>query len=1113
VTNGQDLKAAITAIEAQRDELGDAIVDIAIKPLQAQLDTLRDKGLATDNVQRLKQVTVLFADIVGSTVMARQLDPEDIHTIIDGSLASLTTIVENHHGHVLQYAGDSLLAVFGANESHEEDPENAVRAGLAFLVASQKIAREVNKRHRLEEFNIRVGINTGRVLLGGGVDAENSIRGITVHVAARMEQNAPAGCMRISNNTYCHVRGIFDVSEQPPIDVKGLDAPIRSYLVHGIKPRAFRSRSRGINGVETRMIGREAELYQLQQSFRALYEHKSVHQVTARAITVVANAGIGKSRLLYEFENWAETRSEIYYIFKGRARPQTRQKPYGLLRDILAWRLQIAESDSSSTARDKLLQTIAPLFDQSEAAQVDILGHLVGLDFSASPHLRGVLDDSQQMRNRGFHAAAQIFRRLAQSEDTPSVLILDDLQWADDDSLDFLNYLLDVNHDVAMLIIGMTRPELFERRPNWPASNSSTTRIDLQSLGSAHSYELANELLNRLGDIPDTLRQLITGSTDGNPFYMEELIKMLIDDGAIISNVEKWQLVPEKLLSTRVPDTLTGVLQARLDNLSVPERAALQRASVIGFEFCDLALAALDPGCLEYLPALVKRELIVPLEESVGGIKGARNYSFHHHILHKVTYESLLKHDRQNFHLGTAAWFENRVKERGSDNLGTTAFHYQRGEEVKRATHYYALAAEDAASRHGRDATLHYVQQALSLSDSDDHPLRWRLLSAREKIRATQEDRLAHDADLDAMTIVAEAIDSDKLRAKALLCRAVALCNAGNYPAAEEVSRSVLLFAQDPGTAAIAAQASGTQAFAFRRMGDFSAARPVAENGLRLARECGERVIEGELLSNLSGLASESGNLLESFQFDLEYLAITRATGDKAREVNALNTLGDNAFRLGDYPMARKHLDEALSLSRSIGHRYGESVVLLNLAALMNLQNDNTTAIRLAQESIVISAQSGLRDLEAAALLALGLALTALGEMDKAYRALERSRDLFDENLSPHLAMEPIAGLAHLALLAGENEMAIRHVELVLEHMDNGACLDGTEEPLRILWTLYYVLEQTGDVRANPLLAEAHQQLQERAERITDTQQRCTFLEKVPHHQAIEIATRRQPAG
>ena len=1111
MTSGHDLEASITALEAQRGELGDNVVDIAIEPLRARLDALRSKGWATDHSQRLKQVTVLFADIVGSTIMARQLDPEDIHAILDGTLASLTVIVENHHGRVLQYAGDSLLAAFGADESHEEDPENAVRAGLAFLEASQEIARDVEARHGLKGFNIRVGINTGRVLLGGGVDAEHSIRGLTVHVAARMEQKAPAGSMRISHNTYRQVRGVFDVSEQSPISVKGLIEPIRSYLVHSVKPRAFRSRTRGIDGIETRMVGREAELVQLQQGFHALYDKKSAHANAARAITVVADAGIGKSRLLYEFENWAEARSEPYYIFKGRAQPQTRQQSYGLLRDVLAWRLQIAESDSAEAARDKLSKKIAPLFGPDEAAQIDILGHLVGLDFSASPHLRGVLDDSQQIRNRGFHAASQIFRRLAQSDGLPSLLILDDLHWADDDSLDFLNYLLEANRDVPMLVIGMARPELYERRPTWPASDSSASRIDLQPLSHTNSQKLACELLNRLGEPPIALQELLTSSADGNPFYMEELIKMLIDDGAIVSDVEHWRMVPEKLLSARVPDTLTGVLQARLDNLSAAERTTLQRASVIGFVFWDHALAALDEGCVECLPALVQRELIVP--QAVSAFEGALEYSFHHHILYQVTYESLLKHDRQRFHLGMAVWFENRVRERGDDYLGATANHYEHAGEPQRATQYYTRAAEDAASRHGYDATLQYVHKALALAGIDDHPLHWRLLTARETILATQEDRAAHDADLDALQTIADALGADDLKADALLRRAMALCNAGMYSAAEEVSRSALSFTGDASTAAIAAQAIATQAFSLRRMGDFSGAQMAAEAGLRLARKSGDRASEGELLSNLAGLAAESGDLFKCVQFDEEYLAITRETGDRAREINALNTVGDNAFRLGNYAMAKQIFDEALSLSRNIGHRYGECVILLNLAALANMQNDNKAAVRFAQDSIAISAHSGLRDLEAAAMLPLGLAQTELGEFDKARMALERSRVLFDENSGPHLAMEPIAGLASLALLESDIEKAIGYVEIVLGHLENDGSLDGTEEPLRIRWTLCNILQHAEDARAIPLLAETHRQLQERAEKISDTRMRRAFLNNVPHNRVIETAWQRQSAS
>jgi len=808
--------------------------------------------------------------------------------------------------------------------------------------------------------------------------------------------------------------------------------------------------------------------------------------------------------LLYEFENWTDSRADSYYLFKGRAQPHTRQQAYGLLYDILAWRLQITESDSAEVAREKFSEKIAMYFDSDEADQIDILGHLVGLDFSTSPHLRGVLDNSQQIRNRGFYAAAQIIRRLSQQGDIPVVLILDDLQWADDDSLDFLDYLLDINRDVPMLILAMSRPELYERRPQWPASDTHPKRINLQSLNSKQSHELASELLHRLGKIPVAMQELVTRKTDGNPFYMEELIKMLIDDGAIISDVKEWKLVPEKILDTHVPDTLTGVLQARLDNLSAAERVTLQRASVIGFVFWDHILAALDENCMSSLTKLVQRELIVPQTDSV--FESAKEYRFHHHILYQVTYDSLLKDDRKNFHLGTASWFEKLIKARSGDHSGIIANHFEQAGEISRATHYYTLAAADAASRHGRDATLFYVQQAISLIENDDHDLRWQLLCSREKIHATHEDRLEHEADLEALQLTADALDADNFRAEALLRKARALSNAGEYPSAEEVSRLSLKFARDCGDLVVAAHATGTLSFSLRRMGDFSAARMIAQEGLGIARESGDRNAEGELLTNLAGLAAESGNLVECFRLDEQYLSITRETGDRAGETRALNTLGDNSLRVGDYTVAKSYFEEALSLSRIIAHRSSESIVLLNLAAIANLQNDYTMAIEFSNSSIAISSQSSMRDLEAAALLQLGLAKIELDEMEKARTALERSRNLFEENFGIHLTMEPIAGLAYLAFREGNIKAAIEHVEKVLQYLENGGSLDGTEEPLRIRWTIYEVLQQSGDSRAHALLAETHRQLNERADKISDVNSRHIFLENVPHNRAIDTA-------
>ncbi len=267
-TERDQLLAGIAALEAQRALLGDAVVEVAVSGLRSQLAAVATAQPPPE--QTLKQVTIVFLDIVGSTQLGQHLDPEDIHAVVDGALARCTAIVEAHYGRVLQYAGDNLLAVFGADEVREDDPERALRAGLALLAEGRQIGDEVRGRHDHTGFDVRVGVHTGEVLLGGGVDAEASIRGSAVNIAARMEQTAPPGGLRISHDTYRHVRGVFDVELQPPMEVKGVDQPVVTYLVQRAKPRSFRVPTRGVEGVETPMVGRDRELRLLQQAFLAV---------------------------------------------------------------------------------------------------------------------------------------------------------------------------------------------------------------------------------------------------------------------------------------------------------------------------------------------------------------------------------------------------------------------------------------------------------------------------------------------------------------------------------------------------------------------------------------------------------------------------------------------------------------------------------------------------------------------------------------------------------------------------------------------------------------------------------------------------------------------------
>ena len=386
--SAEQIEAGIAALEAQRAVLGDAVVAMAVAPLQEKLAALRARP---PGEQQLKTATILFMDVVGSTRLSQQLDPEDVHAVMDGALERLTAIVRAHHGRVLQYAGDSLLAAFGADQALEDDAERAVRAGLAIIDAAPALASDFRARYALDGFDLRVGIHTGPVLLGGGIDADGSIRGITVNIAARMEQTAPAGGLRISHETYRHVRGVFDVEPQAPIEIKGITGPVRSYLVLRAKPRAFRMANRGLEGIETEMVGREAELARICESYQAAVEEKSLY-----VVTIVGEPGIGKSRLGLEFTHWLELQREPVSFFQGRPHPYGNNVPYGLLRDLLASRFEILESDSQSVAQDKLAAGLGAVLGERAAEYTALIGQLIGFDYDADPHIAAIASEASR---------------------------------------------------------------------------------------------------------------------------------------------------------------------------------------------------------------------------------------------------------------------------------------------------------------------------------------------------------------------------------------------------------------------------------------------------------------------------------------------------------------------------------------------------------------------------------------------------------------------------------------------------------------------------------------------------------------------------------------------
>ncbi|OGB06820.1 MAG: hypothetical protein A3E25_09725 [Burkholderiales bacterium RIFCSPHIGHO2_12_FULL_69_20] len=1114
----EQLQAAIAALQAQRALLGDAVVEVALAPMRARLATLQQ----TTEAQQLKQVSILFADIVGSTTLTRQLDPEEVHAVMDGTLAHFTAAVQAQQGRVLQYAGDSMLAVFGAHAAREDDAERAVRAALAVLRGGARQGEWVRQQHGHEGFNVRVGVHTGPVLLGGGVDGDGTIRGISVNIAARLEQSAPPGQLRISQATWQQVRGLFVVTAQPPLAVKGVDEPLVSYLVQAERPRPWRDEARGVAGLATPMVGRQHELQQLQQALRALGAETS--SPAARCVLVVGEAGLGKSRLALEFERWLAALPAPPTVLRARAVPQNGEQPYSLLRTLLADWLQIHETDASALACSKLEAGLVPLFAADQGsdlaqAQAHVLGYLLGFDFGDSRHLAGLREAGGALRSRAFHVAAQALRRGAAQAGTPLVLLLEDLHWADDGSLRFFKQLLQVNADLPMLMLGLTRAALFERQPRWPADRPADDgdgaavpciqRLTLQALDAAGCQLLAEGLLQRLPGAPAELLGLIVQRAEGNPFYMEELVKMLIDEGAIVvpagdpsaPDAAPWQLHPERLRLDRVPVTLTGVLQARLDSLAASDRASLQRASVIGLQFWDEALAELDAAAPRSLPVLMLRQLVREQQATV--LAQAQAFGFAHQLLHQVTYDTVLKRVRTACHLQVGNWLAGLASARANDLLGLAASHFERGGEAERAAEFYTRSAEQLSTRFAHDTVVTHAGRALALASPDDHALRWRALLVRQRSLRLQGRMPEQAADLDALTVAAEALDDDQRRATVRLRRAVAAASAGDAKGCVAACAEALSLAQHGGAHDVTLSIYSAWAGALLSLGRYDEARRVSEDGLALARQRGNQGMESELLTGLAAGASQQGDALRAIAWLQQCLQIDREIGRRINEGPVLVNLGDATMRLGDFEAARGHLQDALQLARATGDRNVQAMCLLNLASVTHLMGEHATALGHARAARQLTAEVGNREYEAFAWMSLGHAEAGLGHADEAREAYAHSRERLLELDLPHLALEADAGLALVALAEGDVGAALAHLEALLAALARGDALDGCEHPLWMRLTAVQVLRQAGDGRAAAQLAEAQSALQTQADAISDAAARQRFLQQVPHHRQI----------
>lgn len=948
-------------------------------------------------IEQNKQVSILHASAAEfEQTLFESLDAETVQDRLTTLWNEIDRALKDSGGTVVERTQNALTVLWGVDVAREDDPERAIRVALALRDATIDLSTDSGQP-------LQIGLTTGSALLTpngsaakpSGFSASGiSASGSALALAQRLPSAIPEGGIVVTHDLYRLVRGVFDVDPLPPLRVRGNKEALDIYYVLQAKPRAFRIIARGVEGIETHLIGRDIELKQLQEVLETALDSEDGE---AQFVTILGEAGLGKTRLLTELEAWYELRPETFWTYKGRATPEMINRPYALLRDVFMFRFKIQDSDRPAVVQTKMEEGVQWFMGPGHETEAHLIGQLLGLDLPSLPTLQESLKDVTRLQNLALEALVAFFRAVAHAETScVAMIMLEDMHWADDKSLDALSYIVRENRNEHIMVTCLARPGLLDRRPGWGNGEPFHKRIDLRPLSKRESRKLVKEILQKVDDLPDSLRDLIVDRAEGNPLYMEELVKMLIEDRIVIKGESNWTVEASRLSDLRVPGTLKGILQVRLDSLTPDERTALQRAAVIGRIFWDTAVAALQAGdnipipVTETLAALQDRELVYARETST--FANAREYMFGSNLLRDAAYDSALKRQQRAYHAAAADWL---IACEGEQLALTIAEHLTEAGEPTRAADYLKRAGEQALLVGAADDARTLFEKALTLTS------------------------------LETLTRVA-------------LVRQLGMVQwqLGNYVLARQHLDESLKLAKANNDRAAMAEALGRLGRIAEDSGDFESAKQYVEESLSLAREAGDKPALAYAYRNLGNLVASFAKYDEAEAAYRESLTLTRELNDASGTAASLGNLGRVLYRLPEprYAEARQLYAEANALNRQSNNRQGLSVGLCNVGIIAYRQGDYAEARNLQQESLQIAREIGHRWMVAWALGELGLIAIETGQKTDALRYL---RDTFTTSVeigATPKALYALVGIAKLYLLAGQLDLAAELIGLALNH-------------------------------------------------------------------------------
>ena len=898
---------------------GECGVPLASGPAAASSSS-GDGGAPSAPERRL--VTVLFADLVGFTTLAEHRDPEQVRELLSMYFDRCRTQIERHGGTVEKFIGDAVMAVWGSPVAHEDDAERAVRAGLALIQAVSDLG---------EELHIRVGVLTGNasVNLAGGDEA--MVLGDTVNTASRLQALAAPGTVLVDDVTRRATEAAIAYEDAGTHEVKGREQPTRTWTALRVVAGTGGA-MRGI-GLEAPFVGRDTELHEIVEAGEA-----SAATDTARLVTVVGEAGFGKSRLLWEYFKVVDGIQDLRWWHQGRCLSYGEGAAYWALAEMVRNRAGIAEDEPTPSARAKLTATVQEyVSDERERRLVEPrLAHLLGLEQRSAPDRADL-----------FSGWRLFFERMAATG--PVVLAFDDLQWADSGLLDFIDYLIEWSSEFPLFVLALGRSDVLAKRPGWTAT------ITLEPLPDEAMASLLSGLVPGL---PDELAARIRRRAEGVPLYAVETVRMLLDQDLLSQDGNRY-VVTGDISDLEVPETLHALSAARLDNLEPVERAVLQDAAVLGQSFTLAAIAEIRGRSeAELAPVLeaLRRKQVLSYEDDPRSLD-AGQYVFVQSLLREVALGTLSLRERKAKHLVVAEYLRRAYGDRSVEVAEVLASHYlaamEADPEADDVATIRAAAQQmliDAGRRAlslalGPEARGHFEQAVLF---ADDPATRGRLL--REAGAAA---RLADDTP-DALRLLGEAADElnqagfpqEAALAQADLMNL--LRNNGQAEEARAIGREALVAIGDGGddqaTAAIAVNLAAVEWMT----GNADEALRLAEIAARIAEHLQLPVLLSYAFSVRANVLSEAGRVVEALT--LEQAALALAVEQEIPErvsVSRLN-IADSLMFQGRYDDAQSILDEGLVFARQRGDRRSERALQSQRAIVLAELGDWDEAVDVA---------------------------------------------------------------------------------------------------------------------------------------------------------------------